>query len=113
MVSNDSSLPEVTATDSGFQLFSHFRELHSVAWDDVVEVVAFKRDVFSYDVICLGFRVIGTEQFIEVGEDFPGYATFLNVVESRFALAGNWWHSAAFPAFATNWSTIWASSVNG
>ena len=102
--------PKVTVTDSGFRLAGGSHEPLGIAWDDIVEIVAFKWDIFVYDVICLGFRLIGAEDFIEVAEAFSGYKNFIKAVESRFALAENWWNDVAFPAFETNWSTIWESN---
>ena len=99
--------PEVTATDSGFRLAGGSHEPRDVPWRDIVEIVAFKRDVFAYDVICLGFRLNGTEELIEVAEDFPGYDSFIKIVEARFTLPENWWQTVAFPAFETKRSTIW------
>lgn len=109
VVMKDVQFPEVTVTDAGFRLASGSHEPLDVAWDDVVEIVTFKRDVFAYDVICVGFRLIDTEDLIEVAEDFPGYDHFVKVVGSRFGLAKDWWRNVAFPAFKPNWSTIWAS----
>ncbi len=111
MARRAAQFPRVTTTESGFRLAGGCHEPLNTAWEDVVEIVAFKRDNWAYDVICLGFRLVGTEEFIEIAEDFPGYENFLKVVESRFTLAEDWWQNVAFPAFQTNWSTIWASSV--
>lgn len=111
MTKRDVQFPKVTTTDSGFRLAGGSHEPLDVAWADIVEIVAFKRDVFAYDVISLGFRLDGTEDFVEIAEDFPGYRGFIKIVESRFTLAENWWNDVAFPAFETNWATIWESSV--
>jgi hypothetical protein len=48
-------------------------------------------------------------EYVEVGEDFAGFAGFLTCVEGRFPLAERWWGRVAYPAFATNWTTIWAA----
>ncbi|MBC8355684.1 MAG: hypothetical protein H8E66_27210 [Planctomycetes bacterium] len=101
------NLPEITVTASRFKLTRGDHEELEVNWDSIVEIIAFKRDMFGYDVICLCFRVSENDDFIEVAEDFPGHSAFIQELTSRFALAENWWNDVAFPAFATNASTIW------
>lgn len=108
---NEGQFPTVTTSDVGFRLAGPSYGPREIRWDDIVEIVAYKLDHWSYDVICLGFRVDGADDFIEVVEDFPGYKEFINVVESRFTLAEDWWRKVAFPAFTTNWTTIWKSAT--
>lgn len=100
--------PTVLADESGFRLERDGTDVVGVRWDEIQEIIAFKRDIFSYDIICLGFRVDDSETFIEVAEDFPGYKQFLKTVESRFPLKDGWWNDVAVPAFATNMMQIWA-----
>ena len=103
--------PEVEFDDCGFRLIQQQKVLREVRWADIQEIVAFKRDLFSYDAICLGFRIDERDHFVEVAEDYPGYKPFLSTVEQRFPLKDDWWREVAFPAFATNWTTIWKHSV--
>ncbi|MEQ8788514.1 MAG: hypothetical protein RIC55_19545 [Pirellulaceae bacterium] len=102
--------PEVAVTNTGFRLGGVSGESLAVAWDDVAEIVAYKWDVWGYDIICLGFRRRGGEGYIEVGEDFTDYEEFVPCVEARFPLAKDWRRRVAFPAFATNWATIWTAT---
>ncbi|MDA0587678.1 MAG: hypothetical protein O2820_05305 [Planctomycetota bacterium] len=82
----------------------------TVRWQDVVEIVAFKRDLLTRDLICVGFRVVGSEELIETDEEMPGFGKLRADVESRFSLPENWWSEVAFPAFATNMTTIWSAA---
>ena len=84
--SNDVRVPEVSATDSGFRLVDGSHEI-DVEWRDIVEIVAFQWLLPADEIVCLHF-VNGADEFILVGEDFPGYDKFIKVVESRFTLRG-------------------------
>ena len=109
MAKKNVPFPEVAATDAGFQFAGVPHLPLEIPWRDVVEIEAFKRVVFSYEVVALGFRVSGTEEFIEVTEEFPGFENLVKVVESQFSLAENWRCNVGFPAFRTRFSTIWIS----
>ena len=104
------SAPEVTITDSGFRLHGCQDGPLEVRWSDIVEIVAYKFAAFAYDVVCLRFRLHATDEFIEMAEESPGYENFVKAVAARFPLADNWWQAVAFPAFETNWATIWTSA---
>jgi hypothetical protein len=81
----------------------------TVKWDDLAEIVAYKRDLLSTDLICVGFRICGSD-LIEIDEEMPGFRTLMADVGSRFSLPENWWNNVAFPAFASNMATIWSST---
>ena len=73
-------------------------------WPDVCRVVAYKRDLFTYDCLCLFVaRADGTG--VELDEEMAGWKSFCAVLP-RF-LPGctpveKWFSLVAFPAFATN-----------
>jgi hypothetical protein len=82
-------------------------------WKKVEEVHAFKRDLFTTDLICLAFKREGTNDYIEVHEEMEGYHDLLQTLPSRlpgFTLA--WFSDVAFPAFETNHQTIWKRAPN-
>jgi len=77
-------------------------------WTAVEEIRAFKRDLFSTDLICLAFKREGKDDYIEVHEEMVGYHDLLEALPNRlpgFTLA--WFLDVAFPAFETNHRTIW------
>src|SRR5207302_7569342 len=47
-------------------------------WSEVEEVHAYKRDLFSTDLICLAFKKIVSEDYYEIHEDWQGYHDLLN-----------------------------------
>ena len=72
------------------------------------EIFAFKRDMLTFDTIRLGFRVSDDGTFCEIDEDIPGFGELQAEVERRFDMVDkNWWSKVAFPAFATNRTTLW------
>ena len=99
---------EVICDDSGFSVVEHGRTLTRVAWTEVVEVFAFKEDLFTVDEICLGFRVHEDGTFRMVNEDYIGYKELIAGLERRFSgIRTNWFSDVAFPAFAENRTTLW------
>jgi hypothetical protein len=82
-------------------------------WSEVEEVHAYKRDLFTTDLICLAFRKCGTEEYYEVHEEMAGYHDLLEVLQRRlpeFTL--EWFSDVAFPAFETKHRIIWTRSPN-
>ncbi len=82
-------------------------------WSEVEEVHAYKRDLFATDLICLGFKKSGREEYHEIHEERAGYHDLLKVLPSRlpkFAL--DWIFAVAVPAFEANHQIIWKRSPN-
>ena len=76
------------------------------------EIFAFKRDMFTYDMICLGFRIDDEGNYWEVNEEFVGYDKLRTELAERFVgISADWFEVVAFPAFATNRTTIWAKTL--
>ncbi|WP_419804547.1 hypothetical protein [Terriglobus sp.] len=76
-----------------------------VRWDQVERVTAFKRDLYTVDMLCL-LILLGEDQAIfELNEQMEGYNEFVAAMD--IALPGampwaQWFMAVAFPAFATN-----------
>ena len=47
----------VRVSDRDLSLLMGDREYDHFAWDEVLEIVTFKRDLLTYDDICLAFRI--------------------------------------------------------
>lgn len=101
----------ITLTESGFKTQSANGVWDCVFWDEVREIVAFKRDMLSVDLICLGFRTDDSDNWFEVDEECPGYGPLISEVERRFELTHDWWPKVAFPAFETNFTTLWGEPL--
>ena len=82
-------------------------------WPDVCRVVAYKRDLFTYDCLCLFVaRADGTG--VELNEDMAAWESFCAALP-RF-LPGctpieKWFSLVAFPAFATNVTELYAHTA--
>ena len=78
-------------------------------WDDVVEIYAYKLDLYAVDQICW---VIKAGEFgIEVREDDRGYEKLIAHMESNipgFPGQHQWFEQVALPPFETNWTKIFS-----
>ena len=82
-------------------------------WSEVEEVHAFKRDLFSTDLICLAFKKQGKDEYYEIHEEMAGYHDLLEVLPSRLPkFTFEWFRAVAFPAFEANHQIIWKRSPN-
>ena len=82
-------------------------------WSEVEEVHAYKRDLFTTDLICFAFKKSGTEEYYEVHEVMGGYHDLLEALQShlpKFTL--EWFSDVAFPAFETKRRIIWTRPPN-
>jgi hypothetical protein len=86
-----------------------------LAWEQITEGFAYKRDCFTVDQIRL---VLGNDElrlWIEVAEDDPCYKELLSELPSRllgFPSVDSWWETVAFPAFETKWTKLYARDAN-
>jgi hypothetical protein len=107
-LSRDFPQREIRFDAAGFSVFEQEQRKVSVPWSTVVEVFAYKVDLFSIDEICLGSRIdaAGTHEW--VSEEFIGYRVFLEELGRRFpGIRTGWFSDVAFPAFAENRTTLW------
>jgi len=99
---------QVVCDESGFHFVEHGKTSARVSWSEILEVFAYKEDLFSYDEICLGFRVSEDGTFWMVSEKCIGYNDLLTELECRFSgIRTNWFAEVAFPAFVPNRTTLW------
>ncbi len=86
-----------------------------VRWSNVKEVFAFKLDLLTVDCICLGFHVSQDtgEYTYQVTEEMSGYRELVEKMQCIYPDHNkDWWTQVAFPAFATNYITIWRRPSN-
>ena len=96
--------------DAGFDVVAEEGVTIQITWDSVVEIVVFKRDLFSIDEICFGFRCYGRNDYKWVGEEDLEFAALQTELEKRFSgFRTDWFHEVAVPAFQENWTVIWGS----
>ena len=99
--------PSLEVEEDGFSYIRREGKT-TVHWSDVKEVFAFTRDVFAFDLICIGFRVSDDGKYWEIDEQMSGYGDVLAAVTEAFpGVDPDWWDKVAFPAFKTNLVTLW------
>jgi hypothetical protein len=79
-----------------------------VSLDDIQEVTFFKRDEWTTDLICCDI-VVRSPRGIEtwfVHEEVPGWDDLLGLLERLPGFDREWFRKVAFPAFATNPTTV-------
>lgn len=60
-------------------------------------ITAFKRDLLSYDCVCL--RLLMSDGTVQLDEEMSGFAAFREMMEHVFELTPDWRATVAFPAF--------------
>jgi hypothetical protein len=97
----------------GFELLKNGKALFRVIWDDVEQIQAFKRDLGVVDDIRIAYQ-LRSGSWVEVSEDLDGYKEMLEAIDDRFhGIDKEWWPKVAFPAFATNLTTLWSRPKSG
>ena len=83
---------------------------NTVPWSSVRAIAAYKHDLFSYDEICLAFKV-SDDSWVEVSEDEPGFQSLVEEVGRRYPeTPRDWFHEVMFPAFAANYRVLWGEA---
>jgi hypothetical protein len=82
-------------------------------WNEVEAVHAFKRDFFSTDLICLAFKKLEKDEYIEINEDMVGYHDLIKTLPNRFPeFPLDWYPKVAFPPFEANHKILWQRQPN-
>jgi hypothetical protein len=84
-------------------------EVIRLKWDQVANVFAYKRDLYSVDQIC--FVIECTDLGIEVREGDEGYESLIAQMQRNipgFPAQDQWWEGVALPPFAPNWTKIYS-----
>jgi len=95
--------------DEGFHLVKSGVRVSAVNWQDVRMIRAFKRDFWSYDIICLAFEV-GDDEWIEIWERMVGFLIVCEKMKAVFAgVPDNWYLDIMLPPSALNVRVLWQS----
>lgn len=84
------------------------RQRHVLGWEEIEEVWAYKRDLFTVDQICLDIK--GEDVEIFVTEDIPGWAELIAALPAGLpgCLSQEEWLSAVtHPAFEENLTLLY------
>jgi hypothetical protein len=81
----------------------------NVSYLHVQRIVGFKRDLYTFDMVCIAFEMRDTT--VEINEEMDGYDSVIATLPKHFSgLEAEWWAKVVFPPVATNWTTIWETS---
>jgi hypothetical protein len=80
-----------------------------IAWRDTVSIEAFKRDLYTVDLICLTFQ-LRNKKAVEINEEMDGWESLVATLPEY--LPGcqtfeEWFTEVAFPAFKPNVTVIY------
>jgi len=93
--------------DGGFHLVQGGVRLSTVNWQDVRMVRAFKRDLWSHDMICLAFEV-GDDEWIEIWECMVDFLIVCEKMKTMLAgVPDDWYQDMMLPPFALNLRVLW------
>ncbi len=99
----------VTLTDDGFSVRADGKDA-AVNWADVQQIVAFKRDLFSSDLICLAFALRAGCQsgaaFVELDESMEGFQELFGPLERVFGVSPTWYNDIMVPVFETKMTVL-------
>jgi hypothetical protein len=82
-----------------------------VKWSEVNGIVAFKRDLYSVDLICMGFTT--AEGSVEVNEEMEGWEALTDALPLYLPgtpSPADWWNGVVQPPFAANPTILFTSS---
>jgi len=78
-----------------------------IPWDEVAELVTFKRDFGAWDQVCVGIRQGEADDYTVLEEDNPAWDQVLAELEARFPLPEHWLEVVVEPPFECNWTSLW------
>src|ERR1043165_3008797 len=80
-----------------------------IAWQDVVRVQVFKRDLYVVDLICLSV-LLKDNRSVEINEEMEGWESVVDKLPEYLSGCqkfGEWFLVVAFPAFKANDTVIY------
>src|SRR5206468_1990762 len=100
---------EIRCNETGFELTTSGSDANAfLAWGEIDTVLAYKRDCYAVDLMCLAFTT--SEGAIEVHEEVQGWSQLVEQLPSRFAgipPPSDWWERVAKPPFAVSATTLY------
>jgi hypothetical protein len=111
--SRSANLQSVSFDDEGINQTDWRGSEHTpsrVNWAEVAKVVAYKRDCYAYDLICIAIADASDVIRIELDEHSEGYQALMDALPNQLpgCLAPNqWWERVAQPPFETSWTELY------
>lgn len=104
----------ITLTGTGFQVKEKSEELlETVHWNRVTHIFAYKKDLGTTDLVCLGWKLDNSDQTLEVHEDMLGFKKLNQAMLEHYkSIPETWAMDIYFPAFETNLTLLWPQGHN-
>ena len=80
----------------------------TIHWKEVESVSVFKRDLGSFDLLCLAVET--SDCVFEVDEEMDGWESLIASLPDFLPGAAQkqeWWKKVVLPPFATNWTLLY------
>lgn len=95
----------ITLDTEGFEVDSHDEKIAAtrISWNSVTGAIAYKRNLFAYDLICLGAEV-NWDSSIELDEQMEGWDAFCRSFQMYVAESvpfEEWYAKVILPPFKT------------
>ena len=76
-----------------------------ICWKDIERLEGYKRDLMTFDQVCLD--IISNETIITISEDTDGFESFIEKLKNQFpSIDKDWDWKIIQPAFATNFTVL-------
>jgi hypothetical protein len=99
-------------TEDGVSIHHRRRPVISFRWQDVGEIVTFKRDFFTWDDIRLAFHI--TDGWVEMSEQWDRWTDVCMEMARRFpTIPERWYFEVMLPPFETCYRTLYRRTDNG
>jgi hypothetical protein len=105
MNTNQTTPPNIEFRDDGFDLIEGDRR-KEVRWEAVREIVAYRLDPQGRDLMCLGFRISASNDFVEAHEELPHYPQLLEAMYEAFPKIDREWWKGIAQSLGSNRTTI-------
>ena len=105
--------PAIQYDDSGLTVSWYYRDGSTVTtsakWSEISRAAVYKRDCYTVDLICIGF--FASDGSFEIHEQMSGWQGLVEQLPRYLPgtpVWEQWWLEVVHPAFAPNWTLIFA-----
>jgi len=99
-----------TYNDEGFSV-QFEKEIKNVKWDEIESLIAFKRDNYTTDTICMDIFCENDFKF-SINEEVSGWYVFVSKLQEKFPqIDKKWQMEIAHPAFKTNQTLLYKKGL--
>ena len=110
MTGTSPARPEISFDSELLQVGAGSRGAQAISWCEITEIRAFKRDLWSVDLVCFLLRT-RSGRTLELDEDQPGFPAALAELETRFPGVKGWEESVIQPPFASRETTLYRQKI--